>query len=122
MNAGILIRIVEGKNNILVIDDEQDMCSSVKELLEYEGFCVDCVSSGDAAVGNIKAKKGYSFFIVDGFVGSENGINIAKSILNLCPAAKIIFFSGSPLPAQYHSMFHKVVHKTDLRGLQRAVS
>ncbi|MCX6641808.1 MAG: response regulator, partial [Candidatus Bathyarchaeota archaeon] len=42
--------ILSLKKNILVVDDDENICDTLKDILESEGYNVDTASTGDTAV------------------------------------------------------------------------
>ena len=64
--------------NILVVDDEEDICEILKFNLESEGFNVDTVNSAEEAV-NKKLEK-YQLFLLDIMMKGMSGYRLADEI------------------------------------------
>jgi len=103
------------QHKILVIDDDKDICQVLKEHLDYHDMGMDCCSSLNGALHKLQGNV-YRYIIVDGFVGSENGLKIAEKIKEKYPDSKLVFYSGSHLSEEY-SIFEKCFKKTDIDGL-----
>lgn len=117
--AAVIIRVLESSKAVLVVDDDPDVCTTIKDLLEYGGCIVDIAENMAQALSAVRIKK-YSVIIIDGFVGRDNGILIAQKLKEITDSP-LVFHSGSPLPSKYNDLFHKVVHKGDIRGITREV-
>ena len=66
--------------NILVVDDEEDICEILQFNLENEGFHVDTVFSAEEAL-NIRLGK-YNLFILDIMMSGMSGLKLADKIRN----------------------------------------
>jgi DNA-binding response OmpR family regulator len=64
--------------NILVVDDEEDICEILKFNLESEGFIVDAVTSSEEAL-NRKLEK-YQLFLLDVMMKGMSGYRLADEI------------------------------------------
>jgi DNA-binding response OmpR family regulator len=64
--------------NILVVDDEEDICEILKFNLESEGFNVDAVTSSEEAL-NRKLEK-YQLFLLDVMMKGMSGYRLADEI------------------------------------------
>lgn len=83
---------MENKAKILVIDDEKDICETLKELLEDEGYSVDTANSAGIALK-------HNFFqidtaIVDIKIGKDDGITLLKQIKEIRPNLPVIMITG----------------------------
>ena len=64
--------------NILVVDDEQDLCDILQFNLEDAGYYVDIANSGEEALG-MDLKK-YDLFLLDVMMGEISGYRLASKI------------------------------------------
>jgi len=80
----------------LVVDDEEDIRSSLSEILETIGFKVDQADSVAGAKNIIlEHKKAFSLVISDIVMpGRENGVNLAQWIKEQHPSTRLILASG----------------------------
>ena len=78
MITGKLIDPVDDQKRVLLVDDEIDLCESLKDVLEDRGYTVDIcgtIVSGFAALG----KHGHTVAIVDLRLGQESGLDFIGS-------------------------------------------
>jgi DNA-binding response OmpR family regulator len=66
--------------NILVVDDEEDICEILRFNLENEGFFVDTVFSAEEALSKPLGK--YNLFILDIMMSGMSGLKLADTIKN----------------------------------------
>ena len=66
--------------NILVVDDEEDICEILQFNLENEGFHVDTVFSAEEALS--KPLEKYNLFILDIMMSGMSGLKLADTIKN----------------------------------------
>ncbi|MHA1266477.1 MAG: response regulator [Candidatus Helarchaeota archaeon] len=91
-----IINKVDGvERRILVVDDEQEVLHSLKELLEHEGFRVETATNGIDALDKL-SRKDFSLVLSDIRMPAMDGIELAEICknhpqLNRIP---IILFSG----------------------------
>jgi len=107
---------VLAQHKILVIDDDKDVCQMIKDHLEFHDIEMDCCSSLTGALHKLQMYE-YKYIVVDGFIGHENGLEIAKKIKEKYPDSKLVFYSGSDTSIDSYSIFEKVFRKTDVEGL-----
>ncbi len=65
------------KNNILVVDDEEDLLELIRFNLEREGHNVDCAESGEEAVNKVAAST-YDLILLDLMLPGIDGLEVAK--------------------------------------------
>ena len=65
-------------NNILVVDDEQDLCEILKFNLETEGYNVDMANSAEEAL-DMGIEK-YDLLLLDVMMGGMSGFALAKRL------------------------------------------
>ena len=69
---------METKSNILVVDDEQDLCEILKFNLETEGYNVDMANSAEEAL-DMGIEK-YDLLLLDGMMRGMSGFALAKRL------------------------------------------
>ncbi len=77
---------------ILWIDDEIKELKSVVELLESEGFTVDCVDNGLEGIEKVKENT-YDFILLDYKMPQMNGIETLKVISSIKPNIPVIMLT-----------------------------
>jgi DNA-binding response OmpR family regulator len=93
-------RAEPGPRNLLVVDDEESICFSMREYFSQHGFRVDTARELDEAEGLIKATD-YKVIIQDLRLGLEHqpdGIEIIKLVHKSNPDTRIVVLTsyGSP--------------------------
>lgn len=78
---------------ILVVDDEQSIRNTLKEILEYEEFKVDVAADGNQALDFIE-KNRYDTILCDIKMPNMDGIELLERILTLHPDTPVIMISG----------------------------
>lgn len=78
---------------VLVVDDEQKMCRSVKTMLENRGLEVETATSGKAAMETI-GKKQFDLFLLDIFIPDIDGFGLMERILSRRPDAPVVLMTG----------------------------
>lgn len=90
-----VVPIPHGSEKILLIDDENMLRSSVKEILASIGYNVTTASSGIEGVSLVeKNRRIFSLAIVDMSMPKMNGIETIRRIQKLDNSVKIILSSG----------------------------
>ncbi len=82
---------------ILVVDDDRDMCRMISSILKEEGYKVDKAYDGEQAIKKAKAR-GYNLMLLDYKLPDIDGINVLKEIQRIKTSLKVIMISayGSP--------------------------
>ena len=78
---------------ILVVDDEQSIRNTLKEILEYEDFKVDLASEGLQAVDLVE-KNRYNAILCDIKMPGMDGIEVLEKIMAINPDVPVIMISG----------------------------
>jgi len=80
------------KIKILHMDNEEDVLSSVKTILEKEGFEVESVTRGQTAIDKIVAN-GFKLVLLDIMMPDLSGWDVFTRLMKTAPHAKVIFLS-----------------------------
>ncbi len=83
------------KPNICVVDDDLDVLSSLRFLLETEGFDVRTFKSGAAMLDSVGSEQ-FDCFVLDFVMPNMNGIAIANCLRDRKVSAPIILVTGYP--------------------------
>ena len=81
---------------ILLIDDDEELCTELKEVLETEGFKVDIALDGLQGLQRLE-NGGYHIIILDLRLPKLNGYGVLKSIRKISNPVKVLVLSGRPL-------------------------
>ena len=83
------------KKRILVVDDEDTVCRSIKKALVREEYDIDVALSGEEAL-KMEGQKKYDVIIVDLMMPGLNGMDLLKSLKSISPAVQVIMITGYP--------------------------
>ena len=79
--------------DILVVDDEKDICWALENALGDEGYHITQVNRGEDAIREVKQKP-FAVAIVDVKLPGMSGIEVSRVIGHLDPRMKIVIISG----------------------------
>lgn len=79
--------------NILIIDDEVDICMLLKRFLERKDFSVETVLTGKEGLRQV-SKSNYDLIISDFRLPDFNGLDLLKEIKILKPTIPVIVITG----------------------------
>jgi DNA-binding NtrC family response regulator len=80
-------------SSILIIDDEVQICESIKFILEYEDYSVDFVTRGLEGLSQLKEKE-YATILLDIQMPDVNGFEVLKKAKEYNPFLNIIIISA----------------------------
>ena len=78
---------------VLLIDDEEELISTLAERLSFRGIDADWVTNGEEALKKIEAHC-YDLAVVDVRMPKMSGLALKKIMANKCPNLKFIFMTG----------------------------
>jgi DNA-binding NtrC family response regulator len=78
---------------ILVVDDERDICWALASALTEEGHRVTQVNTGEEAIQEVN-RRSFAAAIVDVMLPGQSGIEVARIIGGLDSHLKIVIISG----------------------------
>ncbi len=79
--------------NILVIDDERSIRSTLKEILEYEDHVVDLAEDGAQGIESYKEKK-HDVVLCDIKMPNMDGMEVLEKLMELSSDTTVIMISG----------------------------
>jgi two-component system OmpR family response regulator len=86
--------------NILLVDDDEEICDEIGGLLKDEGFRVTVAFDGLTAVSLID-KKRFDLLILDLKVPKMSGIEILRHVKAKRISAKVLVVTGRPVRSGY---------------------
>lgn len=95
--------------NILVVDDEKDICWVLDTGLRDEGFHITQVANGEEALREVKGRT-FDLAIIDVKLPGKNGFEVLKSVRALDPRLKVLMISG------YHYENDRPIQEGILQG------
>jgi len=87
--------MVPRKIKIVIIDDEEDLCFVLSNMLQSQGFEVDCYYTLESGLTGIEAVKP-EWVIMDNDLPDGRGWEKTNAILNAVPGINIINMSANP--------------------------
>ena len=81
------------KKRILVVDDNEDLRSTIMALLQADGFDVSVAADGEAALASHRARPA-DVVVTDLFMPDKDGIETIIELKKLYPMVKIVAMSG----------------------------
>lgn len=86
---------IEGKEHLLLVDDEQAVLAMYKELLSLFGYTVTETNNGESALKLFQSQPDrFDLVITDQNMPAMNGIQLAREIQVICPETPVILLSG----------------------------
>jgi DNA-binding response OmpR family regulator len=86
---------LDDDTRILVVDDDEAIRSTVKAILEDEGYSVDLASTGSEAIEKTQ-KKTYNLALLDIRLPDMEGVELLKSMKDTVPRMRKIMVTGYP--------------------------
>ena len=83
----------ENKRKVLVLDDEEPIRLSLKNLLDYEGYLVDTASNGKEAL-DLCINDKYQVILSDISMPEMDGISFLGHIKEVDPFAEVVIMTG----------------------------
>jgi signal transduction histidine kinase/CheY-like chemotaxis protein len=87
-------KIVGGKESILVVDDEESVCSTISAMLADLGYSVQSARSGKEALTILAKRKKIDLVLLDMTMPEMGGKEVFQKIRRLKSRARVIISSG----------------------------
>lgn len=81
------------KSRILIVDDEEIVRSSLQDILNLEGYEVQSVANGEAALSLLQ-RETFDLILLDLKMPGMDGIDVLRAINKLSPDIKVILLTG----------------------------
>lgn len=80
-------------NNILIVDDDPELRSNLKEILQDEGYTTEEVASGREAIGKASSEQ-FSIILLDLMMPGMDGIETLAELRRISPKTKVIMITA----------------------------
>lgn len=84
---------LQGKQRVLVVDDNADIRGFIQDLLEVEGYEVSVASNGEEALGILR-ERGSDIVITDLFMPERDGLETILALKQQFPGIGVVAISG----------------------------
>jgi len=88
------IDITRGAATLLVADDNREVRSFLKDMLDHYGYRVIAAMDGDDAIGKFREHEAISLAILDLVMPKKNGKQVYDALKAMRPDIKTLFMSG----------------------------
>ena len=87
---------VNGRPHVLVVDDEPEVLSGVRAILEPAGYQLTCLEELDQAMGVLDRNR-FQLVLTDLYLGGDDlGYRLAERALDLRPPVPVVLLTGRP--------------------------
>jgi len=86
---------VKKRARIIIVDDDENIRTTMKTILEDEGYIVDLATTGNEAIEMTK-EKAYNIALLDIRLPDMEGVELLKRIKNIVPRTRKIMVTGYP--------------------------
>jgi DNA-binding response OmpR family regulator len=108
------------KKKILIIDDDEEMCEELVDILEDEGFSVKVVFNGIAGKNNLD-KEDFDILLLDIKIPGLSGIEILKDLKQKGKKIETIVLTGRPINEVITKYGNKLDKEEELLKYEKAV-
>ncbi len=79
---------------VLVVDDDVNMCEMLAIELETRGYAVDCRTSARAALAQFDGRENYATVVTDLNLGDESGLELCRELGAHDPTLPVVLITG----------------------------
>lgn len=84
---------MNSKHKILIVDDNEDLCKNIADILELKGYTVRTVYDGFQAIDAVKDDN-FSIVLMDVKMPGLNGIDTLKILKQIAPVTAFIMITA----------------------------
>jgi two-component system response regulator GlrR len=89
--------MTQPRANVLVVEDDAVVGPLIVRMLESEGYTATLANGGDAARAALQEAR-YDLVLADIVLGTQDGHEIADSLVTLQPGLRVVLMSGYGTP------------------------
>ena len=79
--------------SVLIVDDDPDICQALKDLLEHEGYLVQCVSTGQEALARV-TQQHFHAMTLDVGLPDQDGLSLLPVLKAADPLVPVLILSA----------------------------
>ena len=88
-----------GHKSVLIVDDEEEICTLLKRILEIHKPDYQVVTAPDAFIAIERLmKRGFDLVLTDWRMGDMDGLELARVIRDMSPDTRILLMTGTAIP------------------------
>jgi CheY-like chemotaxis protein len=89
-----LVKAGDGKESILLVEDEPSLRLVYAKMLSRLGYTVLVASDGEEAIGYCVSEKKIDLLLTDVMMPNKGGFELAREVRGIRPRLPIVFMSG----------------------------
>lgn len=117
--------LVAGKGCVLVVDDDDAVRNTTGRMLESMGYAVRLANGSASAVELARQHADIDVLLCDVSMPGQSGPEVARQVLEVRPATRVLFISGYPqgedIPLPRHAFLQKPFTRASLGAKLRAL-
>lgn len=86
-------KVTTSGENVLIVDNDRDMCEVISDILKEEGYKVSIAYEGNTALASIK-KNMYGVVILDYKLFGKSGLVLLEKARQIKPSLRVIMVSA----------------------------
>lgn len=111
--GGVLAAALRGGGRILLVDDDEAVRTTVRIMLEEEGYIVVEAEQASSALELLETDRAFDLLMVDFAMPAMNGAEFAHEVVGLWPEARFLFITGFADSAQFRPWLERGAEKLD---------
>lgn len=81
------------KKNLLIVDDDEDMCKTLKNIFDARGYNSHIAHDGFSAI-KLAVQNHYDIVLIDLIMDRMNGIQFAKKVRKINPSVSVFIMTA----------------------------
>jgi DNA-binding NtrC family response regulator len=114
-----LERAIVNGSLILVVDDNENLCENIKDVLSQKGYRVDSVLDGNAAIRKVE-ENNFEIMLLDMKLPPLNGLETFLKIRDIRPGVAVIIITGHMM--EMSDMVETVLQKSAYTCLEKPIN
>ena len=88
-----VVKIMNDKTKLLIIDDDVALCESLVDILQLEGYCVDIVHNAADGINKVESSF-YNILLLDMKLPDSDGISVLEKVKEVSRDTEVIIFTA----------------------------